>query len=61
MLKKMTESRADFKIIMFNHDAVKLGYSPKTKNEYFVFVQVGAGDSQMVPRFACEPKPEPVT
>jgi len=58
MLKKVTESNADFKIIMFNHDAVKLGYSPKpTNNEYFVFVRVGSGDSHIVPRFACEPKP----
>jgi len=33
-----------------NHDAVKLSYAPKpTKNEYFVLVQVGTGDSQMVP------------
>jgi hypothetical protein len=43
---------------MFNHDAVKLSYVPKpTKDEYFVFVQVGTDDSHMVPRFACEPKP----
>jgi hypothetical protein len=52
-LKKVTEDRADFKIIMFNHDAVKTGYLPKpTMNEYFVFVQVGTSDSQIVPRFA---------
>jgi hypothetical protein len=58
MLKKMAEGRADFTIIMFNHDAVKHGYAPKpTKNEYFVFVRVGTGDSYMLPRFACEPKP----
>ncbi|MGO9336127.1 MAG: hypothetical protein ACLPLR_01635 [Terriglobales bacterium] len=62
MRKKLAESRADFKILMFNHDAVKLSYAPRpTKNEYFVFVQVGIGDSRMVPRFACEPKPESVT
>jgi hypothetical protein len=53
MLKKVAESEADFQIIMFNHDAVRLGYSPKTKNKYFVSVQVGAGDSQMVPQFSC--------
>ena len=58
MLKKVAESRADFKIIMFNHDAVKRSYAPKpTKNEYFILVQVGTGDSYMFPRFACEPKP----
>jgi len=62
MIKKVAESSADFKIIMFNHDAVKSSYAPKpTKNEYFVFVQVGTGDSHTVPRFACEPKPERVT
>ena len=45
-------------LIMFNHDAVKLSHALKpTENEYFVFVQVGTGDSHMVPRFACEPKP----
>jgi len=56
--KKLAASSADFKIIMFNHDAVKLSYVPKpTKDEYFVFVQVGTDDSHMVPRFACEPKP----
>jgi len=55
MLKKVAESRADFRIIMFNHDAVKHSYAPKpTKNEYFVFVHVGTGDSYMVPRFASE-------
>jgi len=56
MRKKVAESRADFKIIMFNHDAVtNPNYAPKpTKNEYFVFVQDGTGDSYMVPRFACE-------
>jgi hypothetical protein len=57
MLKKVAESGADFKIIMFNHDAVKGSYAPKpAKNEYFVFVKVGTGDSYMVPRFAWGPK-----
>lgn len=56
--KKLAESKADFKIIMFNHDAVKLSYTVKpTKSQYFIFVQVGTGDSHMVPRFTSEPKP----
>lgn len=57
MLKKVAESGADFKIIMFNHDAVTGSYAPKaTKDEYFVFVKVGTGDSYMVPRFVWGPK-----
>lgn len=56
MIKKVAESSADYKIIMFNHDAVRSSYEPKpTKNEHFVFVQVGTSDSYMVPRFAFEP------
>ncbi len=56
MLKKLAASNADYKIIMFNHDAVKASYKPKTsKSEYFVFVRVGADDSCIVPRTAREP------
>ena len=50
MLKKLAESCADYKIIMFNHDAVERSYEPKaTRNEHFVFVQVGKDDSHMIP------------
>ncbi len=49
MRRKMVESRADFKIIMFNHDAVRLNYAPKpANNEYFVFVQVGTGNPSVI-------------
>ena len=51
MLKKLAKSHADYKIIMFNHDAVKVGYKQKpSKNERFVFVRVGTDDSYMIPR-----------
>jgi hypothetical protein len=56
MLKKLAKSNADYKIIMFNHDAVKVSYRQKpSKNEHFVFVRVGSDDSYMVPRTAWEP------
>ena len=48
MLKKLrqTNVRADYKIIMFNHDAVERSYKPQPKNnECFVLVQVGTDDS----------------
>jgi hypothetical protein len=58
MLRKMDESRADFKIMMFNSDAVRSSYAPKpTNNVSLVVVQVDIGDSYMIPRFVCEPKP----
>ena len=59
MLKKLAKSSADYKIIMFNHDAVKASYQQKARrNEHFVFVRVGADDSYMVPRIPWEPNPD---
>jgi hypothetical protein len=58
MLKKLRESDvdADYKVIMFNHDAVNQNYRPKPKsNEFFVFVQVGTADSFMAPNTALNP------
>ena len=52
MLKKLRQpdASADYKIIMFNHDAVERSYKPKPRNnEFFVFVQVRTDDSYMVP------------
>jgi hypothetical protein len=53
MLKKLRQSgdSADYKIIMFNHDAVEGSYEPEPKtSEFFVFVQVGTEDSYMMPK-----------
>ena len=53
MLKKLAASTADYKIIMFNHDAVAPNYTPKPNNgEYFLFVRVGTDHSYMVPPLA---------
>jgi len=58
MLKKLRqpEVSADYKIIMFNHDAVERSYEPEPRdNEFFVFVQVGGGDSYIVPNERLHP------
>jgi hypothetical protein len=52
MLKKLREPsvQADYKIIVCNHDAVTTHYIPKPRpEEFFVFVNIGTGDSYMVP------------
>ncbi len=52
MLMKLREptARADFKIIIFNHDAVKSNYTPKPRDkEFFVIVKVGADEARVVP------------
>ncbi len=52
VLKKLRKPGlgVDYKIVMFNHDAVEGGYKPKPRDgEYFVIVQVDTGDSYMVP------------
>jgi hypothetical protein len=51
MLKKLSgDIIADYKLIMFNRDAIRQGYTPKPKNgEYFVVVSVGTDDTYMVP------------
>lgn len=52
MLKKLRapEVAADFKVLVFNEDAVPAGYEPSPRNtEFFVFVKVGDEGSYMVP------------
>jgi hypothetical protein len=52
MLKKLRAPAiaADFKLLMFNEDAVPAGYKPSPKRaEFFVFVKVGDEGSYMVP------------
>ncbi|MGO8747492.1 MAG: hypothetical protein ACLQNE_16080 [Thermoguttaceae bacterium] len=52
MLKKLRQStaRADFKLIMFNHDAVRMEYVPETEErEFFVVVKVGTDDARILP------------
>lgn len=58
MLKKLRhpDISADYKILMFNHDAVERSYKPKPKNnEFFVLVQVGTADSYIVPKERMHP------
>jgi hypothetical protein len=53
MLRKLAASSADYKIIMFNHDAVARGDKPKpSQREHFLFVDVGTDHSYMVPGLA---------
>ena len=51
MLKKLRiDEKADVKLIMFNHDAVKPGYRPApSAGVHFVFVDVSTGDCRIVP------------
>jgi hypothetical protein len=50
MLKKLRNASADYKIIMFNHDAVEQGYKPKPGGkEFFVCVTVGTEGCSIVP------------
>jgi hypothetical protein len=51
MLKKLDiDEKADVKLILFNHDAVKPGYRPTPRARvHFVFVDVSTGDCRMVP------------
>jgi hypothetical protein len=52
MLKKLRgpSAKADFKIVMFNQDAVAAAYVPKPRNnEFFVLVEVGTGDARTIP------------
>jgi hypothetical protein len=53
MLKKLrvADVDADYKLLLFNHDAVAAAYKPTPKkNEFFLFVRVGDDGSFMVPR-----------
>jgi hypothetical protein len=52
MLRKLREptAKADFKIIMFNHDAVTTRYTPEPADkEFFVIVRIGTDDAKVVP------------
>jgi hypothetical protein len=52
MLKKLRRlpDDANFKLIMFNHDAVPPEYVPKTRErEFFVVVRVGTDEARVVP------------
>jgi hypothetical protein len=52
MLRKLRDPAvtADFKIILFNHDAVQSNYAPKSRsNEFFVVVNIGTGVTRVVP------------
>lgn len=58
MLKKLRQStaRADFKIVMFNHDAVRTQYLPATaEGEFFVMVRVGTDEARVEPTPALQP------
>ena len=52
VLKKLRKPglSADYKIVMFNHDAVEGSYKPKPRDgEFFVIVRIGTDNSFMVP------------
>ncbi len=50
MLNKLRSSVADYKLIMFNHDAVSIEYEPKpASNEYFVRVNIRETYSKITP------------
>ena len=51
MLRKLRKSSADYKVIMFNDDAVDVGYRPDPgSGEYFLFVRPGPGDCKILPK-----------
>lgn len=51
MLKKLRKEKADYRVIMVNHDSVADEYSPKAEDAvYYVFVNVLAGTARVVPR-----------
>jgi hypothetical protein len=55
MLKKLRDpaAKADFKIVMFNSDAVLPQYDPAPQsNEFFVIVKVGTEEARVVPNRA---------
>ncbi len=52
MLRKLRRpsATADYKVVMFNHEAVAAAYVPKPRNtEFFVLVKVGTGEARVVP------------
>jgi len=57
-IKKLRRSniRADYKLIICNHDAVRDLYTPKPRHgEFFVFVNVGSDVANVVPNPALHP------
>ncbi|MBI2069769.1 MAG: hypothetical protein HYT79_04130 [Elusimicrobia bacterium] len=55
MLKKLRNLKADFRILIFNHDAVKTRYVPETgPGEHFVLVDVGSESAKVVPNLPLE-------
>lgn len=52
MLRKLREPAAiaDFKLVMFNHDALTSNYSPVFRDtEFFVIVRIGTDEARIVP------------
>ena len=57
MLKKLRRNgqKADYRVIMVNHDAVTKDYSPKTEaGVYYVVVNVSSGETRIVPNKALQ-------
>lgn len=55
MLKKLRHNgeKADYRIIMVNHDAVANNYAPKSEaGLYYVVVNIGSGEARIVPNKA---------
>jgi hypothetical protein len=58
MLKKLRgpQATANFKIIMFNHDAVPPTYVPEIREgEFFVVVNIESGATRVVPNTTLQP------
>jgi hypothetical protein len=61
MLKKLKKNgKADYKIIMVNHDAVLESYAPAKEEAgvYYVIVNVGAASAKVVPNKALQATPK---
>lgn len=57
-LKKLRASTvpAEYRLIVCNHDAVESAYAPKPRpGEFFVFVDIGSGDANVLPNLASQP------
>lgn len=60
MLKKLRQqtAQADFKLVLFNHDAVQMRYAPDIgEREYFVVVKVGTDEARMLTNQPPQPGP----
>lgn len=49
VLKKLRKTSTNYKLIMFNHDAVEPDYRPKPANNEFFVARIGADESCMIP------------